>query len=129
MKKWQLKRLSTGEALNEPQDLPQTWKNISGLTSLAIRGETARLNNLSWAGHNDLGWFEINEPEPVFDQKKFIDDQIAHFLAESLPMVAADNVNQTKAQRQAWMDYRRKLQDIPLNPDYPNEVFWPTKPE
>ena len=129
MKKWQLKKLSTGEALNEPQDLPPTWKNITGLTSLAIRGETARLNNLSWAGHNDLGWFEIEEPEQVFDQKKFIDDQIAHFLAESLPMVAADNTNQTKAQRQAWMDYRKKLQDIPLNPDYPNEVFWPTRPE
>jgi hypothetical protein len=61
--------------------------------------------------------------------KKVVDDQIAHFLAESLPMVAADNTNQTKAQRQAWMDYRKKLQDIPLNPDYPNEVFWPTRPE
>ena len=104
MKKWQLKKLSTGEALNEPQDLPDNWKNIFGL-----KGSLDRLGDLSWAGHEDLGWFEVDVPEPVFDQKKFIDDQIAHFLATSLPMVAADNISQTKAERQAWMDYRQQL--------------------
>jgi hypothetical protein len=39
---WQLKRLSTGEALNEPQDLPDNWKNISSL-----KGSIDRLNDLS----------------------------------------------------------------------------------
>ena len=124
MKKWQLKRLSTGEALNEPQDLPDNWKNISSL-----KGSIDRLNDLAWAGHPDMGWFEVDMPEPVVDQKKFIDDQIAHFLATSLPMVAMDNTSMTKAERQAWMDYRQQLQEIPLNPDYPNEVRWPTRPE
>jgi len=124
MKKWQLKKLSTGEALNEPQDLPDNWRNISSL-----KGSIDRLNNLAWAGHPDMGWFEVDMPEPVVDQKKFIDDQIAHFLMETAPMVAMDNISMTKAQRQAWMDYRKKLQEIPLNPDYPNEVFWPTRPE
>jgi hypothetical protein len=121
---WQLKRLSTGEALNEPQDLPDNWKNISSL-----KGSIDRLNDLTWAGHPDMGWFEVNVPEPVFDQKKFVDDQIAHFLTTSLPMVAMDNTSMTKAERQAWMDYRQQLQEIPLNPDYPNEVRWPTRPE
>ena len=121
---WQLKRLSTGEALNEPQDLPDNWKNISSL-----KGSIDRLNDLAWAGHPDMGWFEVDMPEPVIDQKKFIDDQIAHFLATSLPMVAMDNTSMTKAERQAWMDYRQQLQEIPLNPDYPNEVRWPTRPE
>jgi hypothetical protein len=121
---WQLKRLSTGEALNEPQDLPDNWKNISSL-----KGSIDRLNDLAWAGHPDMGWFEVDMPEPVVDQKKFIDDQIAHFLATSLPMVAMDNTSMTKAERQAWMDYRQQLQEIPLNPDYPNEVRWPTRPE
>jgi hypothetical protein len=124
MKKWQLKRLSTGEALNEPQDLPDNWKNISSL-----KGSIDRLNDLAWAGHPDMGWFEVDMPEPVVDQKKFIDDQIAHFLMETAPMVAMDNISMTKAKRQEWMDYRKKLQEIPLNPDYPNEVFWPTRPE
>jgi hypothetical protein len=124
MKKWQLKRLSTGEALNEPQDLPDNWKNISSL-----KGSIDRLNDLAWAGHPDMGWFEVDMPEPVVDQKKFIDDQIAHFLMQTAPMVAMDNISMTKAKRQEWMDYRKKLQEIPLNPDYPNEVFWPTRPE
>jgi hypothetical protein len=124
MKKWQLKRLSTGEALNEPQDLPDNWKNISSL-----KGSIDRLNDLAWAGHPDMGWFEVDMPEPVVDQKKFIDDQIAHFLMQTAPMVAMDNISMTKAKCQEWMDYRKKLQEIPLNPDYPNEVFWPTRPE
>ena len=124
MKKWQLKKLSTGEALNEPQDLPDNWKNISSL-----KGSIDHLNDLTWAGHPDMGWFEVDMPDPVVDQKKFVDDQIAHFLATSLPMVAADNISQTKAERQAWMDYRQQLQEIPLQPDYPNEVRWPTRPE
>jgi hypothetical protein len=124
MKKWQLKRLSTGEALNEPQDLPDNWKNISSL-----KGSIDRLGDLTWAGHPDMGWFEVDMPEPVIDRKKFIDDQIAHFLTTSLPMVAMDNISMTKAERRAWMDYRQQLQEIPLNPDYPNEVRWPTRPE
>lgn len=121
---WQLKRLSTGEALNEPQDLPDNWKNIFGL-----KASIDRLGDLTWAGHPDMGWFEVDMPEPVVDQKKFIDDQIAHLLTTSLPMVAMDNTSMTKAERQEWMEYRKQLQEIPLNPDYPNEVRWPTRPE
>jgi hypothetical protein len=124
MKKWQLKRLSTGEALNEPQDLPDNWKNISSL-----KGSIDRLNDLAWAGHPDMGWFEVDVLDPVVDIQKIVDDQIAHFLMQTAPMVAMDNISMTKAKRQEWMDYRKKLQEIPLNPDYPNEVFWPTRPE
>ena len=124
MKKWQLKRLSTGEALNEPQDLPDNWKNISSL-----KGSIDRLNDLAWAGDPDMGWIEVDVPDPVVDIQKVVDDQIAHFLMETSPMVAMDNISMTKAKRQEWMDYRKKLQEIPLNPDYPNEVFWPTRPE
>ena len=125
MKKWQLKKLSTGEALNEPQDLPVHWKGIFNFNTLSKE----KIADLAWCKKPDMGWFEVDVPEPVVDIKKVVDDQIAHFLAESLPMVAADNPNQTKAERQAWMEYRKKLQEIPLNPDYPNEVFWPTRPE
>jgi len=124
MKKWQLKRLSTGEALNEPQDLPDNWKNIFGL-----KASIDRLGDLTWAGHPDMGWFEVDVLDPVVDIQKVVDDQIAHFLMETAPMVAMDNTSMTKAKRQEWMDYRKKLQEIPLNPDYPNEVFWPTRPE
>jgi hypothetical protein len=77
-----------------------------------------------------MGWFEVDVPDPAGRSfKKVVDDQIAHFLMETAPMVAMDNISMTKAKRQEWMDYRKKLQEIPLNPDYPNEVFWPTRPE
>jgi hypothetical protein len=79
MKKWQLKRLSTGEALNEPQDLPDNWKNISSL-----KGSIDRLNDLAWAGHPDMGWFEVDVLDPVVDIQKVVDDQIAHFLMETV---------------------------------------------
>lgn len=125
MKKWQLKKLSTGEALNEPQDLPEHWNGIFHFRKLSKE----QIADLSWCNRPDRGWFEVDVPEPVFDQKKFVDDQITHFLTTSLPMVAADNANQTKAERQAWMDYRQQLQEIPLQPDYPNEVRWPARPE
>jgi hypothetical protein len=124
MKKWQLKRLSTDEALNEPQDLPDNWKNISSL-----KGSIDRLNDLAWAGHPDMGWFEVDTPEPVIDRKKFIDDQIAHQLQITLPMVAADNINITKAQRQAWLQYRRELQEIQYQEEYPETIRWPIRPE
>jgi hypothetical protein len=124
MKKWQLKKLSTGEAINEPQDLPDNWMNIFGL-----KNSIDRLGDLSWAGHPDTGWFEIDIPEPVVDQKALVDDQVAYFLSISLPMVAMDNTTMTKAERQEWMGYRKKLQEIPMQPNYPDEIFWPTQPE
>lgn len=114
----------TGENLNDPQPLPENWGPIFGMN-----GVKERLGDLSWLGITDQAWFEVEVPEQSFDMKAFIDDQIKHFLTQSLPMVSPDNTGITKSQWQAWMDYRKKLQEIPLQPDYPNEVFWPTKPE
>jgi hypothetical protein len=118
---WQLRRLSTGENLNEPQSLPDNWKNIFGLA-----GSIDRLGDLTWAGHPDIGWFEL--PAPPVDHKKLVDDQVTQFLLDTAPMVAMDNITMTKAERQAWMEYRRKLQEISLQPNYPDEVFWPSRP-
>lgn len=94
-----------------------------------MEGVKDRLKDLSWIGIADQAWFEVEVPDPVFDHKAFIDDQIKHFLEQSLSMVAIDNTNITKGQRAAWIEYRRLLQEITLQPGYPNEVFWPTRPE
>ena len=61
---------------------------------------------------------EIQQPSVIFN-----------FLKESLAMVSPDNTSITKAQWQAWMEYRKKLQEINLQTGYPHEIFWPTKPE
>lgn len=74
-----------------------------------------------------MGWFEIDEP--AVDQKTLVDGQIAHFLTETAPMVAMDNTSMTKSEMQAWIEYRKKLHEIPMQPDYPHQVSWPTRPE
>ena len=121
---WQLKKLSSGEALNEPQKLPENWGSIFGM-----EGVKDRLGDLSWLGIEDKAWVEVEVADPVFDMKGFIDSQITRYLEESLSMVAEDNVSLTKSQRTAWVEYRRKLQEIYLQPDYPTTVFWPNRPE
>jgi len=94
-----------------------------------MEGVKDRLSDLSWLGITDRCWIEVEVSDPLVDVKTFVDDQITHFLKESEHMVDSNNVNITKAQWQAWSMYRKKLAEIYLQPDYPNEIFWPTKPE
>jgi hypothetical protein len=126
MKLWQLVNPKTGEKLSEPQELPENWGPIFGL-----QGVKDRLGDLTWLGIDDQAWVEVEVADPVVvvDHKAIVDDQIAHFLRESLPMVAMDNPSLTKGQLQAWADYRKKLQEIPLQVGYPTDVYWPARPE
>jgi len=120
---WQLKRLSTNEPLNEPQELPDNWKNIFGL-----HASKDRLGDLSWAGHDDMGWFEIG-PAPEVPLKEKMTKQIEGLLKESEQYVAIDNTSITKGERIAWIDYRQKLKELHLQVGFPNEIFWPARPE
>jgi len=126
---WQLKKLSTGEALNEPQRLPENWGSIFGMG-----GIKDRLGDLSWLGdaYADQGWFEVT-PEPPAELTR--EDKIAAAQAqielrinESTPMVAADNAAITKEQRAAWIEYRRAVKEVYLQVDYPDTIAWPTPP-
>ena len=120
---WQLKRLSTNEPLNEPQELPDNWKNIFGL-----HASKDRLGDLSWAGHDDMGWFEIG-PAPEVPLKEKMTKQIEGLLKESEQYVAIDNTSITKGERIAWMDYRQKLKELHLQQGFPEQIFWPARPE
>ena len=122
---WQLKKISTNEPLNQPQPLPENWGSIFGMG-----GFKNKLNDLSWIGKPDLGWFIVGEiEESVEEQKNFIDLQIQSFLKESAEFVAADNLSVTKDQRAKWIEYRRLLKEMTLQPGYPNEVSWPKRPD
>ena len=122
---WQLRNPKTGENLNSPQPLPENWGPIFGLHNFK-----EKLNDLSWVGIHDKAWFEIGPSEKNKEYTKVeADDQIRHFLNESLPMVAADNTSITKEKRAQWIEYRRLLKDIQLQPDYPLNIYWPKKPD
>lgn len=87
-----------------------------------MEGVKDRLGDLSWLGITDQAWVEVTE-------KDLVDQQIERDLKETELMVAVENINMTKEQRAAWIDYKLALQEIPLQVGYPNEVRWPTRPE
>jgi hypothetical protein len=125
-KLWQLRKLSTNENLNEPQLLPRNWGPIFGLHNFVDR-----LGDLSWAGKPDMGWFEVGpapEPETIVHAES-MRRKVDEWLKDSAEMVAIDNTNVTREQRAAWMDYRQKLRDALLQPSFPENVQWPTRPE
>jgi hypothetical protein len=93
-----------------------------------------RLGNLGWAGKPDMGWFEVGPaPDPVVPTEltpaQIAQNTIDHLLSESLPMVAADNTQLTKGQRAKWIEYRTALRNLSLSPDFPNNIYWPARPE
>ena len=127
MKLWQLKKISTGESLNDPQPLPENWNGIFGMS-----GFLDKIGDLSWRGLEDQGWFEVDVPDTEIStaaNKKIVDSQIEHFLKESLLYVAIDNTAITRGERADWMEYRRLLNEIPNQAGYPNEIYWPKRPD
>lgn len=122
---WQLKKLSTGEALNEPQRLPENWGPIFGMG-----GIKDRLGDLSWLGdaYADQGWVEVGEEAPVPMTAADVNETIAYLLKDTAWAVAEDDLTITKGQRADWIAYRQALRNIPLQVGFPTEITWPTKP-
>jgi len=122
---WQLKKLSTGEALNEPQKLPENWGSIFGMA-----GIKDRLGDLSWLGDSyaDQGWFEVGEEDPTPMTADEVNATIAQRLKDSAWAVAEDDLTITRGQRADWMAFRQALRDIPLQVGFPTDIVWPTEP-
>jgi len=127
MKLWQLKKLSTNEALNEPQKLPENWGPIFGLA-----GIEDKLSDLSWLGkpYEDQGWFVVGTlPDPVFSSPvELALERVKQLLLESDWSVLSD-VPMTSGNRALWIEYRRALREVKLQPDFPNNIKWPKIPE
>lgn len=122
---WHLKKLSTNEILNEPQTLPENWENIFGLTGLS----ESELNDLAWAGREDLGWFKTGEFLEVFltTEKEKVDNKVRELLLQCDWTMLPD-VNLTHSQKASWIEYRQALRDVSKQPNYPDHVEWPNKP-
>ena len=122
---WQLKKLSTNEALNEPQKLPENWGPIFGMS-----GFIDRLGNLSWLGdaYADQGWFEAGEETPDTMTTDEVNATIAQRLKDSAWAVAEDDLTIKRGQRADWMFYRQALRDIPLQVGFHTNIVWPNEP-
>ncbi len=126
-KLWQLKKLSTDENLNEPQILPENWGPIFGLS-----GFVDKLNNLEWLGehYQDMGWVVVGEAadEPSYVTPLNVEmwERAKQLLRESDWSVLPD-VPMSAGERDNWIEYRRKLREIKLQPGFPEQIEWPLK--
>jgi len=122
---WQLKKLSTGEALNAAQKLPENWGPIFGMG-----GIKDRLGDLSWLGdaYFDQGWFEVGEETPTPMTADEVNATIAQRLKDTAWAVAEDDLTITRGQRADWMAFRQALRNIPLQPGFPTTIAWPAEP-
>jgi len=123
---WQLKNLVTGEALNEPQRLPENWGPIFGMG-----GIKDRLGDLSWLGdaYANQGWIEVGEETPVPLTEAEVLETIDKILANTAWAVATDNTTMTKETRAQWLEFRDALRNIPLQEGFPANIVWPSQPE
>ena len=126
---WQLKKLSTNEALNEPQKLPENWGPIFGLA-----GIQDRIGNLSWLGdaYADQGWVVVEGEAPADPEQstraELAWDKAKNLLQESDWSVLYD-VPMTSGNKALWIEYRRALREIRLQSGFPTDIQWPSKPE
>lgn len=125
---WQLKKLSTNEALNEPQKLPENWGPIFGLA-----GIQDQLGDLSWLGeaYADQGWVVVGKApaDPVqATAAELAWDRAKKLLWESDWSMLSD-VPMTVGNKALWIEYRRALRDIRLQAGFPTEIQWPVAPE
>ena len=122
---WQLKKLSTGEALNEAQSLPENWGSIFGMA-----GIKDRLGDLSWLGeaYADQGWVEVSEPSRITMSVEVANATVEQMLKNTAWAVASDNTSLTKEQFAQWMEYRRALREVHLQFGFPTNIVWPAEP-
>lgn len=125
---WQLKKISTGEALNQPQKLPENWGPIFGLA-----GIQDQLGDLSWLGENfvDQGWFVVGDAPPDAAQSTAAElawERAKRLLRESDWTMLSD-VPMNKTQKALWVAYRKELREIRLQPEFPSNIIWPVIPE
>lgn len=125
-KLWQLKNLVTGEALNDPQPLPENWGPIFGMA-----GIEDRIGDLSWLGpdYAGQGWVMVgDETAPAMTKEQALATIEAH-LQNTAWAVAVDNTSITKERRARWLEFREAMRNVPSQPGFPANIVWPPQPE
>ena len=123
-----MKNLKTGEALNEPQKLPENWGPIFGLS-----GMVDKIGDLSWLGvaYEGIGWVVVGEAPPDPAQAttaELVWERAKKMLAESDWAMLPD-VPMTVGQKSGWIAYRKALREVRLQTGFPDNIQWPAKPE
>jgi hypothetical protein len=127
MNLWQLKNIKTGEALNEPQLLPENWGPIFGL-----QGVIDKIGDLSWLGeaYADMGWVIVGDapPAPATSTEADLAWERAKQLLRESDWSMLSDVPMTSGQKSSWIEYRRALREVRLQSGFPNNIQWPKQP-
>jgi len=91
-------------------------------------------NQLSWEDINVISkpsleeleqkWQEIQDEKPM----KLIREQRDTLLKKTDVYSLPDFPHASQEMRQAWLDYRQALRDLPTNTEDPENPNWPTPP-
>ena len=120
---WQLRRLSTNEALSEAGPLPNNWGPIFGL-----HGFQEKLGDLSWLGpaYADKGWIELTETEQEVVRKAEVMSRVD--AEKAIATTALSNPEITVGDRLVWSDYLIALDAVCLCPDFDCDPKFPIRP-
>jgi len=120
---WQLRKLSTNEALSEPGPLPNNWGPIFGL-----HGFQEKLGDLSWLGpsYADRGWVELTEAEEKSLQVAAVMGKVQTLKIETEEKLK--NPNLTVELKIALNEYLLALDSVCLCPDFDCDPKFPIKP-
>ena len=121
---WQLKRLSTNEALSEAGPLPNNWGPIFGL-----HGFLEKIGDLSWIGpaYADQGWVKLSETEEIaINSAKIIakseKERVRANQVLSNPLI-------TVGEKIAWNDYLLALDEVCLCAQHECHPVFPVSPD
>lgn len=97
--------------------------NLPSNTEIAQRHD----GDIGWTLSSNNEWINPNQPERL-SKAQGIRNRRNYKLKES-DMYALPDFPITQEKRNEWLSYRQALRDITEQPNFPDNVLWPTKPE
>lgn len=120
---WQLRKLSTNEALSEAGPLPNNWGPILGL-----HGFLDKIGDLSWVGpaYADQGWVELTDAEQEAVRKAEVMARVEAARGAANIMLSSPAI--TVGEKKAWDDYMVALDAVCLSPSFYLNPKLPPRP-
>ena len=125
---WQLKKLSTNEALSEAGPLPNNWGPVFGMAEIQDR-----IGDLSWLGENfaDQGWVQVEGEINAIAQAtpSLLAWEKAKELLRQSDWTVLSDVPMNNETKNLWIEYRRQLRAMRNQIGFPDNITWPSRPE
>ena len=97
-----------------------------------MAGIQDRLGDLSWLGeaYADQGWVQVEGQEQILTASPgFVAWEKAKELLRQSDWSVLPDVPMLVEERQKWTEYRAELRNIRMQPGFPENITWPTRPE